>query len=112
MYYVLRDRVPIPVDMLTWARWFEGPIDQRTVSQEYVGDWWVSTVFLGLDHEWRDGPPVLFETMVFAHEAMAFAHRESADFFRRRYSTWEQASLGHRAIVAGLAGGRRPDELE
>jgi hypothetical protein len=106
-HYILQDHVPIPVDFLTWARWFEGPVEQRIVSQEYVGDYWVSTVFFGLDHEWRDGPPLLFETMVFARGGEGLE-----GLFQRRYSTWEQASLGHRAIVAGLEAGRRPDELE
>lgn len=28
-------------------------------------DYRVSTVFLGIDHNWGEGPPLLFETMVF-----------------------------------------------
>ena len=34
--------------------------------QGRAGTWSVSTVFLGMDHNWRrEGPPILFETMVF-----------------------------------------------
>jgi hypothetical protein len=36
----------------------------RVVQQDSVGDFFVSTVFLVLDHGWN-GPPVLWETAVF-----------------------------------------------
>jgi hypothetical protein len=39
----------------------------RIIKQEYVGDYWVSTVWLGLDHSFGHGPPLIFETMVFNH---------------------------------------------
>ena len=50
-------------DMMTWARWFESA--DRKVAKETIGEAEVSTVFLGLDHNWGDGPPILWETMVF-----------------------------------------------
>lgn len=54
----------------------------------------VSTVFLGLDHNWTDhGPPILFETMVFDDYDRPY---------QQRYSTWEEAEIGHRAKVAEL----------
>lgn len=38
----------------------------KIVRQEYVGKLWVSTVFLLIDHSWMgQGPPVLWETMIF-----------------------------------------------
>jgi len=50
----------------------------------------VSTVFLGLDHGWGDGPPILFETMIFGgpHDQRQW-----------RYSTIEEAREGHKAAV-------------
>jgi len=57
-------------------------IDLRT----HVSKIMISTVFLGLDHGWGTGPPLLFETMVFngpLHEDMD------------RYTTWAQAEAGH-----------------
>ena len=51
----------------------------------------VSTVFLGLDHQHFDGPPLLFETMVFVGE-----HGDEME----RYSTWDEAVAGHDAMVA------------
>src|SRR5262245_14898324 len=47
----------------------------------------ISTVFLGLDHQWMDGPPLLFETMVF---------NGPCNEFQERYSTWKEAEEGHK----------------
>lgn len=49
-HYILdSNHQPIEVDMLTWAFWLEKP--ERIVAQTNVGQFWVSTVFLGLDHD-------------------------------------------------------------
>jgi hypothetical protein len=51
-------------DLFKWGKWFEKR--DRIVKQEQVGDVWVSTVFLGLDHDFTGkGPPILWETMTF-----------------------------------------------
>ena len=65
--YILHGKIPVPCeDLMEWAEWFENADKERVVVQEYIGDYQVSTVFLGLDHSWRDDePPLLFETMVF-----------------------------------------------
>ena len=91
MYYILNDQpIPIPVDdMLVWARWFEGHRDERVVRQETVGNFWVSTVFLGIDHSFAEGgPPILFETMVFGPD-------DSRESFAERCTTWELALEMH-----------------
>lgn len=51
-------------NFLRWALWFERAA--RHVGEEMVGSSWVSTVFLGLDQRFGgNGPPILWETMVF-----------------------------------------------
>jgi len=50
-------------DVITWAKWFQDA--ERHVAKETIGEAEVSTVFLGVDHNWGDGPPILWETMVF-----------------------------------------------
>ncbi len=60
------------------------------VGKTTIGAVDVSTVFLGLDHGYGDGPPVLFETMVFGGPL---------DGEQVRYKTWEQAEAGHTAMV-------------
>lgn len=51
-------------DLIEWARHFEKS-SERIVKQEHIGDSKISTVFLGLDHAFSKGSPVLWETMVF-----------------------------------------------
>ena len=62
--YILDGTTPVPASLLTWAQWYE-------TAERHVADTWVtptvrvSTVFLGLDHQFGEGPPLLFETMAF-----------------------------------------------
>jgi hypothetical protein len=67
----------------------------------YEGGDYVSTVFLGIDHNhFGDGPPILFETMIFGG---------SADELQWRYRTLEQAQAGHQMIVQSLRAGLEPE---
>ena len=100
MYYILNDQhIPIPVDdMLVWARWFEGHRDERVVRQETVGNFWVSTVFLAIDHSFAEGgPPILFETMVFGPDGQCqrYSREDSRESFAERCTTWELALEMH-----------------
>ncbi len=62
--YILVDRVPVYEPSLEkWGLWME--TDRRKLWRKEVSGVVVSTVFLGLDHQFADGPPLLFETMVF-----------------------------------------------
>jgi hypothetical protein len=93
-YYVLNDaRQAVPCDMLTWARAMEVTAT-RIVERTVVGDAEVSTVFLGLDHQFGDGSPLLFETLVFGGRL---------DGEMERYSTWDEAVAGHRRMVERVA---------
>jgi hypothetical protein len=61
-----------------------------------VGQYWVSTVFLGLDHNWlSEEPPLLFETMVFTKDR----HRSVDNGYCHRTSTWELALEDHAKAV-------------
>jgi hypothetical protein len=60
-----KEDVPVPEpDPFEWAQWFEES-SERVVGRETIGDSTISTVFLGLDHCYDGGEPVLWETMVF-----------------------------------------------
>lgn len=78
--------VPCP-DLMRWARWFERP-GNKIVIRSYAPDVMVSTVFLALDHGFGDGPPVLWETMVFCDGTCR--DRDSA-----RYTSRYSALRGH-----------------
>jgi len=76
-------------DLETWGRWLETA--DRVVAQTTVRDGVdVSTVFIGLDHQFGNGSPLLFETMVFRH-----GDGQDTD----RYSTWDEAVNGHQRMV-------------
>ena len=89
-HYILDDNnnAILVHDFLEWARWFEGK--DRKVARDEIGSVVVSTVFLGLDHSWAPGPPLLFETMIFGGE-----HDEYQD----RCSTWDEAELMHKCAT-------------
>ena len=88
--WILVGHTPVPCeDVERWAIWFED-INNRRVAEDQIGDVWVSTVFLGLDHSHGVGPPVLFETM-------AFRGREI--IAQDRYASYEEAEMGHTEML-------------
>jgi hypothetical protein len=99
LHYILGDdgRTPVAVDLLTWGRWLESqkPDGAALVGLTRVEDAEVSTVFIGLNQRHRaDGPPLLFETLVFGGRL---------DGQGRRYATYDQAETGHLAMVHAAA---------
>jgi len=87
--YILDGHEVKPVDLMAWAKWFE-TAERHVAKTKINDDVHVSTVFLGLDHSFGAGPPLLFETMIFGGE-----HDQYID----RYETWEQAEAGHKKAV-------------
>lgn len=66
MNYILNGKTPVQVESITeWAEWFEK--GDRIVKQTDIGEVKISTVFLGIDHNFHPNSkaPILFETMVF-----------------------------------------------
>ena len=64
------DRQGNPMTLLEWAqRRFEDKdrtATKRVAETTLPNGRWVSTVWLGLNHNYGDGPPLIFETMVFS----------------------------------------------
>ena len=88
--YILEGHEAVPCeDLMEWASWFETA--DRSVRHDKVGAVRVSTVFLGLDHQFGDGTPLIFETMVFGGPL---------DGEMDRCSTWDQAEKQHADILA------------
>ena len=110
-HYILdEEHQPVKVGLMRWAMWMEH--EQRTkgiVGSTETKLYLVSTVFLGLDHGWGRGPPVLFETMVFDRDLtvvewwggrLASIHKSiDEDGMFYRYSTWDDALTGHKTLV-------------
>lgn len=94
-YYMLIDRVAVPCDIDDFLRFMSDPAS-RTVARDQIGAVLVSTVFLGLDHNHNDGPPLLFETMVFGESG------SGEEYGMWRTSTYASALTVHGKIVDGI----------
>lgn len=93
MTYILKDRTPVLIADEGIEKWSEFiNSDKRFVAQDNINGYLVSTVFLGVDHAFMDGKPVLFETMV-------FKEGDWGALECKRYCTWEEAEKGHKEIV-------------
>ena len=71
---------------------------RRVARTEIPNGGLVSTVFLGLDHNWGEGEPLVFETMFFPNELSGFVED------CQRYSTWDEALEGHKNMVLRYGG--------
>ncbi len=92
-----RDGTPYPEDndgLFEWARDLENREYQVVRQETLPNGYWVSTVWLGLDHDFTGkGPPLIFETMV---RNTALGEWED---FQERYSTENDAIIGHMNAV-------------
>jgi hypothetical protein len=91
-FYVLdENHHTVEVGMKEWARSLEVTSNRIVDYTEIASETHVSTVFLGIDHRFfGQGPPILFETMIFGGPL---------DGSQWRYSSWDDAQAGHKAAV-------------
>lgn len=96
--YILEGKTPkIVEDLREWALWLQ-KADMRVNKTIITDEIRVSTVFLGMDYSFGDGPPLLFETMIFGGKH---------DDYMERYCTWEEAEKGHlEAVEICVLGGK------
>ena len=89
-FYILSDDgVLLPVSsVIEWARWFE--THDRRIAYDKLPTCCISTIFLGLDHGWGEGPPVLWETLVIGGRH---------DGEQLRYTSEKEALECHRLLV-------------
>jgi hypothetical protein len=88
-YKLVNKKVVEEPDVAKWAAWFEGT--ERIVQQNTIRPYFISTVFLGLDHGYlADADPILFETMIFSDDA-----DDRFEGYQVRYCTYEEAQQGH-----------------
>lgn len=104
------DRQGNPMTMMQWAKRLEGDKDMKRVAETTLpSGFWVSTVWLGIDHSFGDGPPIIFETMVFRTNADGKVESFS-DLDSDRYSTEAEALAGHARMVERWKNGEPPAE--
>lgn len=89
-YVINADNSVSPMDdFVEWSSRFE--TDERRIAYTHMADGRVvSTVFLGINHRYfSDGPPLLFETMVFPSE------KGFSEEWVERTSTYAKAAESH-----------------
>lgn len=66
--------------------------ENRFHLKSYVDDYYISTVDLGIDHNFGVGKPLYYETMVFKKDSWS-------DLYMERYSTEKEAKKGHKKAI-------------
>lgn len=89
-YILDENKNPIEATREEWGMFRENP-ENLIVKQETIKGVKISTVFLGLDHNYWGGAPILFETMIFGG---------ALDLEQERYCTWDEALRGHELWAA------------
>ena len=94
-FYLNEDKTYRPCTYGEWTQQLKYMRETKTkhVASTDVNGYWVSTVWLGLDHNAHGGPPLLFETMVFE------GRNSRMEEYCCRYSTWKEAESGHKEAV-------------
>lgn len=94
--YILIGKTPKKSSNVTdWGRWFQNNSNNCIVGSDTKNGVRVSTVFIGLDHNFNprltgEVNPILFETMIFGGKH---------NLYQERYSTWEEAEIGHKKAL-------------
>jgi hypothetical protein len=91
-WYILdeNNKPVVAASVIEAAEWLDKNPERKAVKQEHIGDIFISTVFLGLDHAWDSDIPVLWETMIFEGEH---------DQYMDRYTSYEDALEGHQIAL-------------
>ncbi len=98
-YFILdENKNAIPASLFEWADFFENA--DRHVKEDCINDYRISTVFLGLNHNYDpfDNKPHIFETMVFKGDI-------GSDIYCDRYATRQEAEDGHARAVQWVNSG-------
>lgn len=84
-------------DVRAWGRWLDEHNRDRVLARTETEGGVVSTVFLGLDHNFnRVGPPILWETLILSGPHGGYMQRYSTDYAAR---------AGHANVVRHLEAG-------
>ena len=85
------------IEMKKWSQIWNS--QERFLAQDEVNEYFVSTVWLGMNHNVEGGEPLIFETMTFAQ-----GEDKKFDEYQWHYSTKEEALAGHAHAIALIKG--------
>lgn len=106
-YYLNEDKTVRACSLLEYIDQMMGmsKSDTKHVDYDFIGEHIVSTVWLGLNHNWDEsGPPLVLETMVFEDGKIG------QDIYRDRYSTWDEAVQGHKKAIEWVKNGCKDED--
>ena len=87
-FYILKGKEVYNASHQEWSEYFNS--HDRVVKQTKIDKITISTVFIGVDHNFDSyGPPSVFETMTF----------NAGEEYWSLYATWDKAIDGHNKIV-------------
>jgi hypothetical protein len=106
-YYLNDDHTTRPCDVVEWAEQLTHMMitNNKNLKEDTVNGKWISTIWLGIDHNYLGGLPLIFETMVFNDGDLHL------DEYCDRYSTWDEAIEGHQKAIQWVLDGCK-DEMD
>ncbi len=102
-YILIDKKVVEEPDLYKWGAWMEDNREFLHVGDDSSNGYRISTIFLGLNHQYGEGPPLLYETMI-------FKNGDWQHLYCDRYSTWEEAETGHKEVLERVKSGELPDD--
>jgi hypothetical protein len=96
-YLLVGTEIQPVCDLAKWGIAFEQ--SDNIIRRSYFPLGTISTVFLGVDHAWSGGPPLLFETMIFP-VIDDEGNVSMIDEYQDRCSTYEEAMAMHYRAVS------------
>lgn len=111
MYYKLdENKNVVPGTMESTEEILTNP-DKKVVKQDTIGNKFISTVFLPIDHGYHrwsghteNYKPVVFETMIYDETKDQWLN------YQDRYHTWKEAVEGHQLAIEWVNNGCKEDE--
>lgn len=107
-----------PEGLHEWARDFENINIKRVAQDTLLNGIRVSTIWLGLNHRYDGGRPLIFESMSFVPQhtkaeiwGKTFEWIEEPIGEQLRYATEEEAILGHKMLVKKFKTYKSADQL-
>ncbi len=107
LFYYLNDDYSVrPCTLEEWMVQFIKMKEEKThvMASDTVNSRLISTVFLGQNHSYFGGEPILFETIIFSNGLLQL------DNHWDRYSSWEEAMKGHKEAIDWVLNGCKDDE--
>lgn len=105
LFYKLDENKNVVPATMKEANDMIGNHDKSIVKQETINGYFISIVFLAIDHNYLfEGAPIVFETMICDESTEIWKD------YQKRYATWDEAVKGHERAVQWVKDGCKEDD--